>query len=133
MFDRVLNYGSIFVFVFPVMIKTFSFTHCEEKLYSNVQNNQTFQPRLPWHHSPTTIFFIHIGFPMVQRCFGTSHHLVFYELGSIKNFTKYTAKNLCRSLFLKNCRPTACIFIKRETAAQSFPLNFTKLLRASFL
>ena len=43
-------------------------------------------------------------------------------------------KNTCvRFSFLKSCRPEACNFIKKETLAQVFFMNFAKFLRTPFL
>ena len=44
---------------------------------------------------------------------------VFYKKNILRDFTKFTRKQLCQ----------ACNFIKKETLAQVFPVNFTKFLR----
>ena len=57
---------------------------------------------------------------------------VFYKKGVLRNFTKFTGKHLCQSLFFNKVaglRPEACNFIKKETLAQVFPVNFVKFLR----
>ena len=47
--------------------------------------------------------------------------------GVLKNFTKFTGKKMYQSLFFNK------VFIKKETLAQVFPVNFAKLLRTPFL
>ena len=54
----------------------------------------------------------------------------------LRNFSKFTGKHLCQSLFLNKVaglRPKACNFIKKETPAQVFFVNFEKFLRTPFL
>ena len=51
------------------------------------------------------------------------------------NFTKFTEKHLRQTSFLiklQTCKVKACNFIKKETLAQSFPVNFAKFLRTPF-
>ena len=55
---------------------------------------------------------------------------MFYKKGVLKNFTKFTGKHLCLSLFFKSLLKN---FIKKETLAQVFPLNFENFLRTFFL
>ena len=47
---------------------------------------------------------------------------MFCNKGVLRNFAKFTGKHLCQSLF-----------IKKETLAQCFHVNFAKYLRTSFL
>ena len=51
--------------------------------------------------------------------------------GVLRNFTKFTGKLLCQSLFFSI--KLACNFIKKEALAQMFPVNFVKFLRTPFL
>ena len=52
--------------------------------------------------------------------------------GVLRNFLKFTEKHLCQSLFFNKVAGSACNFIKKETLAQLFPVNFTKFLRTPF-
>ena len=53
--------------------------------------------------------------------------------GVLKNFAKFTGKQLRRSLFFnKVYRPEAYNFIKKETLAQVFSCEFAKFLRTPF-
>ena len=56
----------------------------------------------------------------------------FIKNGLLKNFAKFTGKNLCRSL-LKGCRPQTCKFIKKSPRLCCFLVNFAKFLRKRFL
>ena len=62
---------------------------------------------------------------------------MFYNIRILKNFAKFTGKHLCWSLFhLKRqiLRPaTLLIKRKKRLRRKSFPVNFTKFLKASFL
>ena len=57
---------------------------------------------------------------------------VFCEKGVLRNFSKFTGKHLCQSLFFNKVAGGACNFIKKETLAQVFPVNFEKFLRTPF-
>ena len=50
--------------------------------------------------------------------------------GVRRNFAKLTGKRLCQSPFFNK---VAANFIKKETLAQVFPVNFVKFLRTPFL
>ena len=71
---------------------------------------------------------------------------MFCKKGVLKNFTKFTGKHLCQSLFFNEVaglRPTsspercagdevgpeACNFIKKRLWHRCFPVNFVKYLR----
>ena len=61
---------------------------------------------------------------------------VFCKKGVLKNFAKFTGKQLCQILTFNKVagpRSQTCNFIKRETLAQVFSVNFVKLLKAPFL
>ena len=51
---------------------------------------------------------------------------VFYKKGVPKNFSIFTRKDLCQSLFL------SCNFIKKETLAQGFFCEFCKIFKNTF-
>ena len=59
---------------------------------------------------------------MTFDCFGLRSSLpeVFCKKGVLRNFTKFTGKHLCQSLFCKSCRTRACNFIQKETQACNF-------------
>ena len=50
----------------------------------------------------------------------------------LRNFAKFTEKHLCLSLYFNKVAGQACNFIKIETLAQVFPVNFAKFLRTPF-
>ena len=61
---------------------------------------------------------------------------VFCKKGVLKNFTKFTRKHLCQSLFFNKVaglRPETCNFIKKIIWHRNFPENFVKFLRTPFL
>ena len=51
---------------------------------------------------------------------------VFCKKGVLKNFTKFTVKHLCQSLFF------LCYFIKKETLALMFPCEFSEIFNNNF-
>ena len=53
---------------------------------------------------------------------------VFCKKGVLRNFAKFTGRHLCQTLFFNK----GCNFIKKETLAQVFYVNFVKLLRTPF-
>ena len=57
--------------------------------------------------------------------------------GVLRHFANFTEKHLCQSLFFNKVaglgRPQACNFVKKETLAQVFSVNFAKFLRTPFL
>ena len=57
---------------------------------------------------------------------------VFYEKGVLRNFTEFTGKQLCQSVFFNKVAALAlaCKFIKKDTLAQVFSCEF---LRTPFL
>ena len=59
----------------------------------------------------------------------------FCQKVALENFEKSTDKNLLRSLFLTvfNCRPAACISLKKKYTRRCFPVTYAKLLRIPFL
>ena len=50
----------------------------------------------------------------------SSRAQVFCKKGALRNFTKFTGKNLCQSLFFSKVAG----LIKKETLAQVFPCEF---------
>ena len=56
-----------------------------------------------------------------------------YEKGVLTNFAKLAEKQLCQSLFFNEVRRTKVSnFIKKDTLAHVFSVNFTKFLRKPF-
>ena len=55
---------------------------------------------------------------------------MFCKKGVHKNFTKFTGKQLCLSLLFNKARGRN--FIKKETQAKVFSVNFVKFLRSFF-
>ena len=51
----------------------------------------------------------------------------------LRNFTKFTGKHLCHSLFLISCWPQACNFIKKENLAWVCSCEFCEMSRNTFL
>ena len=49
---------------------------------------------------------------------------MFWKKGVLRNFTKFTGKHLCQSLFFNKVAGEACNFIKKETLAQVFSCEF---------
>ena len=59
---------------------------------------------------------------------------VFYKKCFLKNFAKFTGKQLCQSLFLTNAASLrSASSFKKRLQHRSFPVNFAKFLRTTFL
>ena len=69
----------------------------------------------------------------MEMNFRSSRPEVFCEKGALRNFTKFTGKHLCQSLFFNKAAGGACNFIKEETLAQVLFCEFAKFLRTPFL
>ena len=61
---------------------------------------------------------------------GSSCPEVFCEKGVLKNFTKFTGKHLCQSLFFNKVKK---LLLKRRLWQRCFLMNFMKFLRTPFL
>ena len=55
---------------------------------------------------------------------------VFYEKGVLRNFAKFTGKNLCQSLFFKKLFKKT--LSKKRLWHRCFPVNFAKFLATPF-
>ena len=84
--------------------------------------------------------YFHLVFNMFFYCpelgnvFQKQPPEVFCKKGVLRNFTKFTGKHLCQSLFFNkvtDLRP-ACNFIKKETPAQVFSSEFCEISKNSF-
>ena len=64
---------------------------------------------------------------------GSSRPEVFCKRGVLRNFTKFTWRHLCQSLFFNKVAGQACNFIEKRLWHRCFPVNFTKFLRTPFL
>ena len=59
---------------------------------------------------------------------------VFFKNGVLRNFAKFTGKNLCQSLFLnKVAGLRRATILKKRLCHRCFPVNFAKFLRTPFL
>ena len=60
---------------------------------------------------------------------------VFCKNGALRNFSKFTGKHLCQSLFFNKVagiKPEACNSIKKETLAQVFSCEFCEISKNTF-
>ena len=55
---------------------------------------------------------------------------MFYKKGILKNFAKFTGKQLCLSLLYYTCPAT---LLKKRPWHMCFPVNFAKFLRTFFI
>ena len=71
---------------------------------------------------------------IVTLCFQKQPPEVFYKESVLRNFTKFTGKHLCQSLFFNKvaCLRSATLS-KKTLRYRCFPVNFVKLLRTPFL
>ena len=58
---------------------------------------------------------------------------MFYKKGVRRNFTKFTEKHLCQSLFFIKVAGQACNFVKKVTLAQVFFCEFCEISKETFL
>ena len=59
---------------------------------------------------------------------------VFCKKGVLRNFAKFTGKELCRSLFFnKVAGLTPATLLRKRLWHRCFPVNFARFLRTSFL
>ena len=78
-------------------------------------------------------FVICLKFTYEMEVDKSSHPEVFCKKGALKNFEKFTRKNLYQSLFFNNIvglRPTT--LLKKRFWQRCFPANFTKFLDNTF-
>ena len=57
---------------------------------------------------------------------------MFCKKGAVGNFTKFTGKHLCQSLFFNKVADLVCNFMKKETLAQVFSCEFCKISMNTF-
>ena len=64
--------------------------------------------------------------------FRSSRPEVFCKEGVLRNFSKFTGKHLCQSLFFNKVAGQACDFIKKETLAKLFSCEFCEVSKSTF-
>ena len=75
-------------------------------------------------------FFVNqLRFIPPQRKYKSSRIEVFCKKGVLRNFAKFTGKNLCQGLFLNK---VACNFIKKETLVRVFSCEFWEFSKNTF-
>ena len=57
---------------------------------------------------------------------------VFYRKGALRNFTKFTGKHLCQSLFFNKVAGAPATLFKKRLWHRGFPVNFVKFPRTPF-
>ena len=71
---------------------------------------------------------------IVLLTYRSSHQKYSMKEGILRNFTKFTGKHLCQSLFLnKVAGLTPATLLKKRLWHRYFPVNFVKFLRTTFL
>ena len=65
--------------------------------------------------------------------FKSSRPEVFCKKGALRNFTKFTGKHLCQSLFFNKVAGLRhATLLKNRLWRRCFPVNFVKILRTTF-
>ena len=65
--------------------------------------------------------------------FRSSHRRCSVKKGVLRNFTKFTGKHLCQSLFFSKVAGHISFLLKKRLWHRRFPVNSVKFLRAPFL
>ena len=68
----------------------------------------------------------------ICRIYRSSPPEVFCKKGILRNYSKFTLKHLCQSLFFNKVAGLACNFIKKETLAQVFSCEFCEISKNIF-
>ena len=76
--------------------------------------------------------FVNYNVPIAGTLLRSSCPDVFCEKNVLRNFTKFTGKHLCQSLFFNKVADSACNFIKKETLAQAFSYEFCEVSKNTF-
>ena len=74
------------------------------------------------------VFWVPHEFPWIR----SSRSQMFFKIGVLKNFTKFTGKELCWSLFLINLQALRLGALLKKRLQHRFSLNITKFLRTAF-
>ena len=72
----------------------------------------------------------------MQTILRSSHQRCSIKEGVLRNFTKFTGKHLCQSLFFNkvaDLRPRPSTLLNKRLWHRCFPVNFVKFLRTPFL
>ena len=81
---------------------------------------------IPWFRVMANMFQFLLQGPVKLwpvSVFRSSHPHVHFKKAVVKNFTKLTGKQLCRSL---------CNFIKKETPKQVLPCEFCEIFKSNY-
>ena len=62
-----------------------------------------------------------------NRIFRSSHRRCFVRKGVLRNFSKFTGKQLCQVLFLLKVQASACNFIKKDALVQVFSCELCEI------
>ena len=97
-------------------------------LFSNFLFLVTFVKNRLWSHLQLDGVW---KWPHFPGSYKSSHSQMFYKIDVLKNFVKFTGKNLCRSFFLINLH-VSHLFWSLFLILIVFPVNFAKFLRTPF-
>ena len=78
-------------------------------------------------YTKSCFLFIYLFFLWYYYCYCNIQKQppeVFYKKGVLRNFTKFTGKHLCQSLFFSKVASLACNLTKKETLTQVFFCEF---------
>ena len=75
---------------------------------------------------------IHVSHCVPSNAYRSSHWSCSVRKGVLRNFTKFTGKHPCQSLFFNKVAGQACNFIKKETLAQVFSCKFCEISKNNF-
>ena len=85
------------------------------------------------HLEPFQTYMIEIFLRKQLTAFKNSHPEVFCKKGVLRNFTKFTGKHLCRSLFFNKVAGLRhATSFKKRLWHRCFPVDFVKFLRTPF-
>ena len=121
MFEGVLNAPLKLYLSCLVIKKNVKIKHINTNLFKDLSGNT-----LAWN-----IFLILTPYNSRKE---SSRQELFCKKAVIRNFTKFTGKHLCQSLFFNKVaglRPTTSL--KKRPLHSCFPVNFVKFLRTPFL
>ena len=97
-------------------------------LFSNFLFLVTFVKNRLWSHLQLDGVW---KWPHFPGSYKSSHSQMFYKIGVLKNFVKFTEKNLCRSFFLMKLH-VSHLFWSLFLILIVFPVTFAKFLRTPF-
>ena len=110
---------------FGLVLRTFpSFNRVNSELDLRIQKNLM-------QISNTFNIYIRFFRLKIYVRFRSSRLQMFFEIGILKNFTMFTGKHLCWSLFLKKVAGP-CNFIKKQTPKKVFSREYCEIFKNSF-